>query len=218
MSLLSWILGQCSPERRPRKCHDGAEVQAVLQGELHRYVLGHWPGIIHFTVSLLVPIFACTICKELSPGFLPLCTGAWAPNRHFLDITFRETARPLGESSLLHERNSSYCYFKKACKSFWHWYRKMVNCKLLRRREKNWILPFEGRAAAGKPCISCGSFALYKEIAVKEDPGAWFVPNKTEDIVPLICIIFLFLDILSQTIKPYNVSFFSSSMWKINKH
>lgn len=54
------------------------------------------------------------------------------------------------------------------------------------------------------------SFALCKEIAVKEDPGAWFVLNKTEDIVPLTCIFFcLFvLDILSQTIKPYNVSLF----------
>lgn len=36
------------------------------------------------------------------------------------------------------------------------------------------------------------SFALYKDIAVEEDPGAWFVLNKTEDIVPLTRILFLF--------------------------
>lgn len=34
------------------------------------------------------------------------------------------------------------------------------------------------------------SFALCKDIAVKEEPGAWFVLNKTEDIVPLTCILF----------------------------
>lgn len=41
--------------------------------------------------------------------------------------------------------------------------------------------------------LVCISFALYKEIAVKEDPGAWFVLNKTEDIVPLTCILFCFV-------------------------
>lgn len=63
----------------------------------------------HFCLVLFV--------KSFHQGFLPFCTGAQFPNRHILDITFRQRARP-GESRLLHEQILVYCYFIKACKSF----------------------------------------------------------------------------------------------------
>lgn len=53
------------------------------------------------------------------------------------------------------------------------------------------------------------SFALHKEISLKEHPGAWFVLNTTEHRATHLYTFCLFvLDILSQTIKPYNVSLF----------
>lgn len=125
ISLLSWVLGQCSPERRQRKCHYGAEMQAVLQGELHWYVLRNLRDIIHFTLFLLSLFFSPHFCltlfvKSIHQEFFSLYTGAWVHNRYILVIMLmKETARPLGEFRFLHEQDSyPWCHFTKACTFF----------------------------------------------------------------------------------------------------
>lgn len=151
MSLLSRVLGQCSPERRQRKCHYGAEMQAVLQGELHWYVLRNLRGITHFTHFLLrfflSPFLLEAVCKEHPLGIFFLLHW-WLHS---------EQVYPYHHA---HEGDSKACRWVQVSawtklvsimsfyKSFFFFFfciDMVTKCKLLRRSEKNWILPFEGQ-------------------------------------------------------------------------
>lgn len=67
----------------------------------------------------------------------------------------------------------------------------MVSCRFLSRSEKNSVLPVEGQLQELLGYFV--SFTLYKEISSKEAAGAWFVLNKTEDMMPLTFALLIFL-------------------------